>query len=73
MTPVPSSQHVPRRTVFQATAISAAVVILLFFICCIHTAKNDSVTWDESLHPLFRMAFLGSTQTLVTTSKFLRW
>ena len=50
MTPVPSSQSAPRRTVFWVTAISAAIVILLFFTWGVHTAMNDSVTWDESQH-----------------------
>jgi hypothetical protein len=48
MTPVSTSQSTPRLTV--VTTISAAIVILLFFTCCVRTAKNDSVTWDESQH-----------------------
>ncbi|HEY4357792.1 MAG TPA: glycosyltransferase family 39 protein [Acidobacteriaceae bacterium] len=49
MMPVTNSQSAPPRTAFF-TVISAAIVILLFFICCVHTAKSDSVTWDESQH-----------------------
>ncbi len=50
MTPVPTSQSAPRGTAFLVTIVSAAIVILLFFACCVHTAKKDSVTWDESQH-----------------------
>ena len=48
--PVPTSQTAPRRTVSWVTAVSAAVIILLFFASCLHTAKRDSVSWDESQH-----------------------
>jgi Dolichyl-phosphate-mannose-protein mannosyltransferase len=50
MTPVPTSHDAPRRTASWATAIAAAIVILLFFTCCVRTARNDSVSWDESQH-----------------------
>jgi hypothetical protein len=50
MIPVTNSQSAPRRTVFPVTTISAAIVILLLFICCVHIAKSDSVSWDESQH-----------------------
>src|SRR5271170_6093445 len=50
MIPVTTSQGAPRRTVFWVTAISAAIVILLLFTWGVHTAMNDSVTWDESQH-----------------------
>jgi hypothetical protein len=49
MMPVPATQSAPRRTVFSVTVISAAVILLLFTFC-VHTARNDSVTWDESQH-----------------------
>jgi len=49
MTPVSTSQSAPHRTVFRVTTISAAI-LLLFFICCVHIAKSDSVSWDESQH-----------------------
>jgi dolichyl-phosphate-mannose--protein O-mannosyl transferase len=48
--PVLTSQSAPRRSLSRATAVSAAVVILLFFASCLHSAKRDSVSWDESQH-----------------------
>ena len=48
--PVLTSQGAPRRSLSRATAVSAAIVIALFFACCLHTAKRDSVSWDESQH-----------------------
>ncbi len=50
MTPLPISQTAPRLTAAWITAFSAAIVILLFFASCVHTAKRDSVSWDESQH-----------------------
>src|SRR6202789_4190866 len=50
MMPVLTSQSAPRRRLSWATAVSAAIVILLFFASCLHTAKIDSVSWDESQH-----------------------
>ena len=50
MTPPLNSQIAPFRTVSRVTSVLAAIVIVLFFICCVHTAKSDSVTWDESQH-----------------------
>ena len=48
--PVLTSQSAPRRSLSRATAVSAAIVILLFFASCLHSAKRDSVSWDESQH-----------------------
>src|ERR1700729_3003898 len=50
MMPVLTSQSAPRRSLSRATAVSAAIVIVLFFACCLHSAKRDSVSWDESQH-----------------------
>src|ERR1700722_1133609 len=50
MMPVLTSQSAPRRSLSRVTAVSAAVVILIFFAICLHTAKRDSVSWDESQH-----------------------
>src|SRR3981189_3731304 len=50
MMPVLTSQSAPRRSVSRATAVSAAIVILLFCASCLHSAKCDSVSWDESQH-----------------------
>jgi len=50
MIPVLTSQSAPRRTATSVTAVCAAIVILLFFAGCVHTAKRDSVSWDESQH-----------------------
>ena len=50
MMPVLTSQSAPRRSMSRVTAVSAAIVILLFFTICLHTAKRDSVSWDESQH-----------------------
>jgi hypothetical protein len=50
MMPVLTSQSAPRRSLSRATAVSAAIVILLFFASCLHSAKRDSVSWDESQH-----------------------
>ncbi|HEY0797240.1 MAG TPA: glycosyltransferase family 39 protein [Acidisarcina sp.] len=48
---VPSlSPDTTRHRSSWTTAVSAAVVILLFFASCAHTAKRDSVSWDESQH-----------------------
>jgi hypothetical protein len=49
MTPSPAPYTAPRRG-FWTAAVSAAVVILLFFAICARTAKRDSVSWDESQH-----------------------
>jgi len=46
---VATSHSGPRRTASFA-AISAAGLVLLLFFCCVHTAKTDSVSWDESQH-----------------------
>jgi Dolichyl-phosphate-mannose-protein mannosyltransferase len=40
----------PRRSPSWITTVPAALLILLFFLCCVHTARRDSVTWDESQH-----------------------
>src|SRR5271170_2257641 len=50
MMPVLTSQSAPRRSLSRATAVSAAIVILLFFASCLRSAKRDSVSWDESQH-----------------------
>ena len=50
MMPDLTSQSAPRRSLSRATAVSAAIVILLFFASCLHSAKRDSVSWDESQH-----------------------
>src|SRR5580704_5406554 len=50
MMAVLTSQNAPRRSLSRAAAVSAAIVILLFFASCLHSAKRDSVSWDESQH-----------------------
>ncbi|HEX5235422.1 MAG TPA: glycosyltransferase family 39 protein [Silvibacterium sp.] len=47
---MPRAPHTAPRREFWTTAVSAAVVILLFFAWGVHTAKRDSVSWDESQH-----------------------
>jgi hypothetical protein len=42
--------YTPLRRAFWTTAVSAVIVILLFYASCVHTAKRDSVSWDESQH-----------------------
>lgn len=48
MMPSLALHTMPRRAFW--TTVSAAVVILLYFAMCVHTAKRDSVSWDESQH-----------------------
>jgi hypothetical protein len=50
MMPVLTSQSAPRRSLSWVTSVSAAIVILLLFASCLHSAKRDSVSWDESQH-----------------------
>lgn len=50
MTTLPIPQTAPRRTASWVTVVFAAIIILLFFASCVHTAKRDSVSWDESQH-----------------------
>jgi len=50
MMPVLTTQSAPRRSLSRAIAFSAAIVILLLFASCLHSAKRDSVSWDESQH-----------------------
>ncbi|HEY1501926.1 MAG TPA: glycosyltransferase family 39 protein [Acidobacteriaceae bacterium] len=49
MIPSPAANFAPRRA-FWTTVAPATVVILLFFAICVHMAKRDSVSWDESQH-----------------------
>src|SRR5215475_3326620 len=50
MTSPLTSPSVPTRPASWPTAVLAGIVILIFFLCCVHTAKTDSVSWDESQH-----------------------
>ena len=50
MTTFPAVQNPSRRDAPWGTALLAAIVVLLLFTCCVQTAKNDSVNWDESQH-----------------------
>jgi hypothetical protein len=48
--PALTSQSAPHGRLSWATAVAAAIVILLFFVSCLHTAKRDSASWGESQH-----------------------
>ena len=50
MTFFPMKQNPPRRAGTWITALLAAIVVLSLFASCVHTAKIDSVSWDESQH-----------------------
>ena len=50
MTTFPTTQNALRRAGTWITALLAAIVILSLFASCVHTAKIDSVSWDESQH-----------------------
>ena len=50
MTTFPTTQTVPRRAGTWIATLLAAVVIVSLFASCVHTAKVDSVSWDESQH-----------------------
>src|ERR1700753_4479602 len=47
--PDPPAQTAAHPRSWVVTAL-AALVILLFFIACVQTARHDSVSWDESQH-----------------------
>ena len=50
MTTFPTTQNAPRRAETWITALLTAIAILSLFASCVHTAKIDSVSWDESQH-----------------------
>jgi hypothetical protein len=50
MTNFPTTQNGLRRPGTWITALLAGVVLLSLFASCVHTAKTDSVSWDESQH-----------------------
>lgn len=47
---VPNNQSAFRSPARWITTLLAAVAILSFFAASVHTAKTDSVNWDESQH-----------------------
>ncbi len=50
MTTFPMTQNARRRAGTWITALLMAIAILTLFASCVHTAKTDSVSWDESQH-----------------------
>src|SRR5579871_6586021 len=50
MTTTPTTQSASRRTATWLTALLLATVLLSLFASYVHTAKTDSVSWDESQH-----------------------
>ena len=61
--------HTPRRAETWVTALLAALVILFLFATCVHTAKSDSVSWDESQH-LYSGWLSWERETSATTRRF---
>jgi len=50
MVSAPTAPARPQRAIRWVISVLAAIAILLLFLSCIHIAKYDSVTWDESQH-----------------------
>jgi len=50
MTTSPTTKSAPQRAGTWITVLLMAIVILSLFAGCVHAAKVDSVSWDESQH-----------------------